>query len=306
MPLHIHTPLLHSRPLSLRTGTAVWLKMEALQPPASFKIRGIGHACEEYRRRGATRFIASSGGNAGLAVAYAGRCLGLPVTVVLPRTTSARTQDLIRSEGAEVRVQGDSWLEANMEALALVGEHDAFIHPFDDPLLWEGHASLVDEVAQAGLKPDAVVLAVGGGGLFAGVVEGLRRQGWNEVPVIALETRGAESFHAALEAGRLVTLERITSIAGSLGTKQVCERAFELAQEHPVRSLVVSDRSAVLACERFLDEHRILVEPACGAALVPAYEDIAGLSAYANVLFIVCGGVNATVEQLRQWLRDLP
>ena len=83
-PLHIETPLFESRPLSILAGRSVWLKMEALQPPGSFKIRGIGFACQEYARRGAKRFISSSGGNAGITVAYAGRYLSIPVIVVVP------------------------------------------------------------------------------------------------------------------------------------------------------------------------------------------------------------------------------
>ena len=301
MPLHIATPLLESLTLSRLSGSKVWLKMEALQPPGSFKIRGIGCACEEYVRRGARRFISSSGGNAGLAVAYAGRRLGVPVTVVLPKTTGEGTRELIRREGAEVQVLGDSWQEANEAALAMVGKSDAFLHPFDDPLLWEGHASLVDEVAREGLKPDAVVLSVGGGGLYSGVVEGLRRQGWGDVPVVAVETLGAESFHRALEAGRLVRLERVTSIATSLATKQVCERAFQLAREHPTRSVLVPDRAAVAACRRFIDDHRVLVEPACGAALAPVYDGFPELREFATLLVVVCGGVNVSLRRLRQW-----
>ena len=88
MPLHIETPLIESRPLSTAARRSVWLKLEALQPPGSFKIRGIGAACEEYGKRGARRFVSSSGGNAGLAVAYAGRCVSIPVTVVVPETVA--------------------------------------------------------------------------------------------------------------------------------------------------------------------------------------------------------------------------
>ena len=173
MSLHIATPLLESRALSLAAGRSVWLKLDALQPTGSFKIRGVGAACEAYVQRGATRFISSSGGNAGIAVAYAGRLLQVPVTVVVPETASARAKALIEQEQAQLIVHGASWQEANALALALamVGPGDAFVHPFDDPLLWLGHSSLIDEVAQAGVKPDAVVLAVGGGGLLSGVAK---------------------------------------------------------------------------------------------------------------------------------------
>lgn len=303
MPLHLNTPLLESRPLSVAAGRSVWLKFDALQPASSFKLRGVGLACEAHAARGARRFVSSSGGNAGLAVAYAGRRLGVPVLVVVPETTTARARQLLALEGAEVLVHGPSWQEAHALALSRVSPSDAFIHPFDDPMLWEGHATVIDEVVSAGLAPDAVVLSVGGGGLLCGVAEGLRRNGRDHVPIIAVETEGAASFHAAIEAGRPVQLERITSIATSLGAKQVCEQAFRWSQARPIRSVRVSDAIALSACERFLADHRVLVEPACGASLALAYEASPALSEFASVLVIACGGATATLDQMREWAR---
>ena len=301
MSLHIETPLLQSRALSLLSGRSVWLKIESVQPPGSFKIRGVGRACEVHLNRGAQRFVSSSGGNAGLAVAYAGRTLGVAVTVVVPETASETAIRLLKQEGAEVIVHGVSWQEANDLALSLVGEADAFLHPFDDPLLWTGHATLIDEVARSGVRPDAVLLSVGGGGLLCGVCEGLHRNGWGDVPVLAVETEGAASYRAALQAGAAVAIERITSIASTLGAKRVCDRSVQWAAEHPIRSLVVTDRSALDACERFLVDQRVLVEPACGASLAPIYEGAADLEGFATVLVIVCGGATASLDQIRRW-----
>lgn len=301
MPLHIETPLIESLPLSDACGRTVLLKLEALQPPGSFKIRGVGAACEAYAAKGARRFVSSSGGNAGIAVAHAGRRLGIRVVVVVPESATARARHLIAQEGAEVRVHGESWMEANAHALSMVDGSDAFLHPFDDPLLWPGHATLIDEAARQGPRPDAIVLSVGGGGLLCGVAEGLRRNGWSDVPVVAVETEGAASLHAALQAGRRVTLDAITSIASSLGAKQVCERAFRVANETAVVSTTVTDRAAVAACLRFVDDHRIVVEPACGAALAVVYDRAAELARYATVLVIVCGGATATLAQLEAW-----
>jgi L-serine/L-threonine ammonia-lyase len=300
MTLHIETPLLASAAMS-NAGQAVWLKMEAMQPPGSFKIRGIGHACEEYRRRGATRFISSSGGNAGIAASYAGRRLGVPVLVVVPETTTVRARELIRRENAEVIVLGASFHEANAHALSMLTPQDAFIHPFDDPLLWHGHASMIDEVAQAGVAPDMVLLSVGGGGLMCGVVEGLRRNGWGHVPVVAVEAAGADSLAQSMQAGERIELPAITSIATSLGARKVSEQAFAWTQEHAISSMVVPDKAAVDACLRFIDDHRVLVEPACGAALALAYDAQQALAQYRNILVIVCGGATATLAQLRTW-----
>jgi L-serine/L-threonine ammonia-lyase len=304
--LHIDTPLLESGAMAVRQGQSVWLKMDALQPCGSFKLRGVGHACETYRQRGARRFISSSGGNAGIAAAYAGRKLGVPVLVVVPQTTSERARELIGREGAEIVVHGSSWQEANALALSMVGASDAFIHPFDDPLLWEGHASMIDETVRAGLRPDAVVLSVGGGGLLCGVVEGLRRNGLPAVPVYAVETAGADSYAQSISAGMRIELARIDSIATSLGARRVSERAFALADEHPIHPVVVSDRAAVDACLRFMDDQRVVVEPACGAALALAYDARNALAGHDRVLVVVCGGVTATVAQLQAWGAGLP
>jgi L-serine/L-threonine ammonia-lyase len=305
MPLHVATPLIESTAFST-ARRRVWLKMEALQPSGSFKMRGIGHACEVHAQRGAKRLMSSSGGNAGLAVACAGRRLGLPVMVVVPESTGERAKTLIRREGAEVQVHGRSWMEANEHLQSLLQPGDAFIHPFDDPLVWDGHATMVDEVAAAGLKPDAVVLSVGGGGLMSGVIQGLQRQGWRELPVVAVETEGADSLAQAVAAGRPVELPAITSIATTLGARRVCERAFSWTQEHPVTSVVVSDRQAVQACLDFARAQRVIVEPACGAALAVALQaDAPALRDAREVLVIVCGGAGATYEQLLDWQHSL-
>ncbi|PHV23487.1 serine dehydratase [Janthinobacterium sp. BJB446] len=305
MALHIETPLLNSRALSLHSERAIWLKLEALQPPGSFKIRGIGLACEEYARRGASRFISSSGGNAGIAVAYAGRQLGIPVIVVVPETTSQRARALIAQEGAEVIVHGAAWQEANALAQSMLTPQDAFLHPFDDPLLWQGHAGMIDEVARAGLKPDAVVLSVGGGGLLAGVAEGLQRNGWDDVALVAVETQGAASLATAVAAREHVTLPAVTSIATSLAARQVCAQAFAISQTRLLHSVVVSDQAAVDACQRFITDQRLVVEPACGAALAAVYGKVQELAPYRNVLVIVCGGVTATTQQLDHWTATL-
>ncbi|MBP2198166.1 pyridoxal-phosphate dependent enzyme [Pantoea cypripedii] len=298
MPLHLNTPLLNSRPLSQLTGSQVWLKMDALQPSGSFKIRGVGLACHHYVQQGARRFISSSGGNAGLAVAYAGRTLGIPVTVIVPESTPIRARELLRLEQAEVIVHGVSWQEANQYAQSLLSATDAFIHPFDDPLLWQGHASLVDEVVAAGVHPDAVVLSVGGGGLLSGVIAGLQRNGLPDVPVIAVETAGAASFHAAIRAGHAVEIDRINTVATSLGAKKVCDQAVKLAGEHPVISEVVTDEEALRACRLFIDDHRVLTEPACGASLACLYQQKAVMQPYRNPLVVVCGGATLSLEQL--------
>jgi L-serine/L-threonine ammonia-lyase len=301
--LHHHTPLIRSTPLSDRVGRPVWLKLESSQPCGSFKQRGMGRACEVAVQRGARRLITSSGGNAGYAVAHAGRALRVPVDVVVPSRTSPRMRALIEAEGATVSVWGDVWDDAHERAVALAAAGDgALVHPFDAPEVWDGHATLVAEVAAAGVRPGLVVASVGGGGLLAGVVQGMQGAGWSDVPVLAVETHGAASYAAALKAGAPVTLPRIDSLALTLGARTVCQRAVDLAREHPISAWQCDDRAAVEACVRFLDDHRVLVEPACGAALASVYGPAPVVAAAESVLVVVCGGASVTRDALDGWV----
>ncbi|WP_327857754.1 pyridoxal-phosphate dependent enzyme [Acinetobacter guillouiae] len=297
--LSIKTPLIQSLVLSQLNQCQVWLKMEALQPSASFKQRGISHACQKYFEQGAQRFISSSGGNAGLAVAYTGRQLGVPVTVVVPETTAQCARELIAQQGAEVIVHGASWTEANALAQSLLTQHDVFIHPFDHPLLWEGIIPMIDEVIADGVTPDAVVLSVGGGSLLSGVAAGLKKHGLAHIPIYAVETQGTASLHASIVAKQHVELDQVSGIATTLAAKKVCQNAFEVSQALEVRSLVVSDQDTVDACLKFVDDHRILVEPACGATLSVLYDQAIQFKPADQVLVIVCGGAGITLETLQ-------
>jgi L-serine/L-threonine ammonia-lyase len=305
-PVHIITPVWESPSFTSALGSPVLLKMEAFQPVGSFKARAMGAVCEARRAEGATRIVCASGGNAGYAVAYASRRLGMAATIVIPYTATQRAMDLIRGEGAELLVHGASFDDAQVRALELVAETGAaYAHPFDDPAAWRGNATLVDELAEAGVKPAAMVISVGGGGLLAGLVEGMHRRGWNDIPILAVETDGAASLAAAMQAGQVATLDRITSIATTLSAQRVCQRALDVTRKHPVMSHVVSDRDAVDACLRFADEHRVLVEPACGASLAAVYAAHPLLRGRDPVLAVVCGGAGVTREQLARWDREV-
>uniref|UniRef100_UPI00358EFA85 L-serine dehydratase/L-threonine deaminase-like isoform X1 n=1 Tax=Myxine glutinosa TaxID=7769 RepID=UPI00358EFA85 len=252
-----------------------------------------------------------AGGNAGLAAAYAARKLGIPATIVLPDNVPVCTQERIRHEGASIQVYGQVWNTANEAALCMAKEDGyTYVHPFDDCLVWEGNMSLVHELkGTMHGQPGAIVLSVGGGGLLCGVIQGLREVGWEDVPIIAMETEGTKSLNAAMAAGKLVTLPEISSVATTLGAKCVAERAFHLATQHPVHPMVVSDKQAVSALCRFADDEKMLVEPACGTALAAIYEDVVKklqLSGkldhdLTSVVVIVCGGSNITLGQLEIW-----
>ena len=305
-PIHVVTPLWESPSLSAAADAPVYLKMESFQPVGSFKARGIGAACRDSWEKGANSLVSASAGNAGYAVAYAGRKIGIPVTVVVPKTTPAWLQDLVRREGATVVVHGDSWDDAHAYGTELAEkENAAYIHPFDDPRVWKGHSSIIHEIAEANVKPGAIVVSVGGGGLMVGLLQGMHEVGWTDVPVLAVETEGAASFAAAIRAGHLVTLDGITSVATTLGAKRVAAKALEWTKRHPIVPWQVTDRQAIDACVRFADDHRVLVEPACGASLAAVYGKAEPLEGLSPIVVIICGGAGVSLKLLDEW-RKMP
>ncbi|XP_076017092.1 serine dehydratase-like [Genypterus blacodes] len=308
---HLNTPLLESAGMSKRVGTTVYLKMESSQPTGSFKIRGIGHLCQQLatKSKGVT---CASGGSAGLAASFVARKMCLPATIVIPTSSPQLVVQKLQDQGATVKITGKVWDDANTEALRLTEiEGLTYIPAFDHPLLWQGHASVITEVAASlgpTVKPGAVVLSVGGGGLLCGVVQGLIQAGWADVPIVAVETVGADCFNAAVKAGKVVTLDDITSEAKCLGSKTVCTKAFEYSQssELNIISEVVTDLQALHAVETFLDEERVLVQLACGAALAAVYSGVILRlqeegrlpTPLRPLLVIVCGGCGIDMKQL--------
>lgn len=300
--LHHITPLFLAHRLSAVQQRSIYFKMDCYQPTGSFKIRGIGQRCQEAKMAGGTHYVIASGGNAGLATAYAGWKLGVPTTVVLPLKTPVAIQKKIRSLGAQIKLAGHVWDEAHDIAVDLAARQNAvYISPFDHPTLWKGHASVIAECATQMSEPDLIVVAVGGGGYFCGVMQGLEEQGWNRVRVLAVETAGANCLQAALLAGKCVRLKSINSIASSLGAKQVAQQALTYALQKRVQSHVVTDAQALAAVGAFMEDMGTLVEPACGAALSAVYHSGTWLDKVATVLVLVCGGVGMNLAQFENY-----
>jgi L-serine/L-threonine ammonia-lyase len=295
--IFLNTPLLHHR----HRGKHFYLKMDCWQPSGSFKLRGMTHLARHYQAQGKTELVSSSGGNAGYSAAWAARELGMRITVITPDTTPPQVRHKIEALGAEVQVKGSVWDEADQYARQLVEEKGAaYVPPFEHPALWAGHSSLVDEIAaeygHSSPPFEAGVVAVGGGGLLCGVLEGFARHGWGHIPMLAAETEGAASYAAALAAGRPIQIPEIRSVAKSLGALKVSETAFNWSKRHPIHSMTVSDEQALNACKEFTSDFRTLVEPACGAALCAMYEDSPLLAAYDHILIVVCGGIGVDLR----------
>ncbi len=300
-PLHRKTSTLYSLPISQSIGQNIWLKMECEQPTGAYKIRGIGNLCQYYFKQGVKHFVSSSGGNAGVAVAYAGRMLGANVNVFVPESSHLIFINAIKAQGANVHIKGKVWDEAHQHALEFLAQSEGkYIPPFDDPIIWEGYTSMITEAAEAMPKPDALIAAVGGGGLACGILQGMHQHGWQDVPFYSVETDGAASFAKSIKADKLITLDSIDTIATSLGAKRVTSTLWDWTKKHEIIPLTTSDNAAVKAVRQFANDHRVLVEPAAGAVLSIVYDNKV-LKAYENVLVIVCGGVGISLDLLNKF-----
>ncbi len=285
------TPLLV--PTALRQPLAregdVTLKLECLQVTGSFKARGAVNrvlALGEAARRGV---VTASGGNHGLAVAYAARLVGAPATVFVPASTSAAKRDQLARWGAEVIVTGDVWDDAHAAATERAAARGlAYVHPFADSDVVAGQGTLGLELLAEVPDVDTLLVAVGGGGLIGGVALAAKALS-PRVRVVGVEPTGAPTLHASLARGELVTLPAVTTAAGSLAPRRSAALNLELARRH-VESIVLVDDDALRAAARWLwVELSVGAElggAAAGAALLAGrYAPAAG----ERVAAIVCG-----------------
>lgn len=306
----------------------VLLKMESMQKSGSFKDRGISNMVQtlyhEKLSEGITlkKIICSSGGNAGHAVATIGSSLNIPVDVFVPETTMPMMIDKIKatSSNTNVIIHGENWNAADQlarETLVKYGDESIYVPPYDDPLIWDGNSSIVDEIYEElchpesftqGEFPDCIILSVGGGGLLRGVQIGVEKlidaqKISTKTCIFAVETEGTAGFALARKDGKGSKLDAITSIASSLGALSVVPDTVDSAVS--TESVVVSDKEALDACFSFADNMRTLVEPACGAALSLMYSDkgkaLLGNNDFKNVLFVVCGGSAISLDLLEKY-----
>ncbi|ORY71710.1 tryptophan synthase beta subunit-like PLP-dependent enzyme [Pseudomassariella vexata] len=264
-------------------------------------------------------FYCSSGGNAGLACATSAVALDQPCTIVVPMSTSAHMVAKLRLLGAGVHQVGAHWAEADAhlrENLLAADPTGVYVPPFDHPHIWEGASNIVKELVHQmkpfGIKLDGIVCNCGGGGLLNGIMEGVDSQAWSVKPqVLAVETVGADSLAASIRAGKLVTLDKITSIATSLGAPSVARQTFEWSMEKHFVNTTVTDAEAVMGSVRLADDARMLVEVACGATIAVLFNGELRRKlgktlsdeewSKKNVVVIVCGGSNITLEMLRAY-----
>jgi L-serine/L-threonine ammonia-lyase len=294
------TPIYKSYVLSQRYDIEVFYKMECYQPSGSFKVRGMSTLMKDLKGKGCKKVIASSGGNAGYSLAYVGKQMNIEVHLIVPKTTSGYMINKIKLLGANVEVFGENWDDTNVYATKISKELNLpYVPPFDHPLLWQGHSTIIDECALEMDEPDKIVVSVGGGGLLCGIFEGLKQNNWNRVKVITAETEGAASFAKSFMANKVIQLNDVNTIATSLAAKKIAHQTLEYAKQFDVEPYIMTDKSAFEGCQVFFDEFHTLVEPACGAAL--SYVMKNDLTPKERILVIVCGGVNMGIEKFMEY-----
>ena len=267
------TPCLRSAPLSERLGCDLYVKMDSLQRTGSFKERGARNALllltDDQRRAGV---IAASAGNHALGLAWHGKLLDAPVTVVMPESAPIVKRATCAQFGARVILHGQTFHDAYTEAQRLAdAESLTYIHGYDDPAIIAGQGTMGLEIveqitAEHGAPPDAIIVPIGGGGLIAGIAAAVKHIAPG-TQIIGVEPERAATFHAARDAGRPVHVDVGKTLADGLATPDIGANAFETANPLIDGLVMVSEASISLAILRLMEYEKAVVEGAGAAGL---------------------------------------
>lgn len=267
----------------------VWFKLEQLQNTGSFKARGALNRVLGARERGdlpAVGVVAASGGNAGLAVAHAAAVVGVPAEVFVPTTAPAVKVARLRRLGASVVQVGAQYAEAYEAATHRADEAGAlFCHAYDQPEICAGQGTLALELDDQVPDVDTVLVAVGGGGLMAGVAAALE----GRAHVVGVEPETIPTLHAALAAGAPVDVDVSGVAADSLGARRLGDIAFAVARRCQVGSVLVSDAAVVDARRRLWLECGLVVEHGAATALAALTQGAYRPEPGERVAVVLCG-----------------
>ena len=257
----LNTDLIESDYYSELTGGRVYLKPENMQRTGAYKVRGayykISTLSDEDRANG---LITASAGNHAQGVAYAARSYGCKAVIVMPTTTPLIKVNRTKALGAEVVLHGDVYDEACEHALELAKEHGyTFIHPFDDPAVATGQGTIAMEIYKELPLVDIILVPVGGGGLATGVST-LAKLLNPRIQVIGVEPEGAACLTASLEAGKVVTLPKVNTIADGTAVKTPGQGIFPYLQKNLDSVITVNDAELVEAFLDMVENHKMIVE----------------------------------------------
>jgi len=255
------TKLVYSDFYSVQTGNKVYLKPENMQFTGAYKLRGayykLSTLSEEERAKG---LITASAGNHAQGVAYAAKCYGVKAVIVMPTTTPLIKVNRTKSYGAEVVLYGDVYDEACEHAYKLAKEQGyTFIHPFDDPAVATGQGTIAMEIFKELPLVDYILVPVGGGGLATGVST-LSKLLNPKIKVIGVEPAGASCLKASLEAGKVITLDKVSTIADGTAVKTPGSKIFPYLSKNLDGIITVEDEELVVAFLDMVENHKMVAE----------------------------------------------
>jgi|TARA_R110002110_G_scaffold407804_1_gene628948 threonine dehydratase len=297
----IETPLEPAPGLSRRLSNTVFFKREDLQEVFSFKIRGaynkMAHLDPADRARGV---IACSSGNHAQGVALAANRLGCDAVIVMPSTAPSLKVDAVRQRGAEVVLHGESFDEAYRHALQLQAERGlTLVHPFDDPDVIAGQGTIGMEILrQHGDPIDAIFVAIGGGGLIAGVAAYVKqvRPG---IKIIGVQHDESTAMADSLRAGHLVTLDEVGLFSDGTAVKRPGTETFRLAQEYVDDVIIVDTDETCAAIKDVFTDTRSLLEPAGALAIAGMKKYVQQTGAVDQTFVAIACGANMNFTRLR-------
>jgi threonine dehydratase len=300
MGAHVHhTPLLSSRTLSERTGFDVRLKAELFQRTGSYKIRGplnkFAQLSDEQKRCGV---ICSSAGNHAQGVALAARIHGIKAVVCMAANATPSKIEATRAYGAEVVLHGSIWDEANERARELVASKGyTYIHPFDDRQLMTGQGTVGLEIAEDWPDVDVAVVPIGGGGLISGVAMALKAHNPN-VRIVGVESSDGPAMKRSVEAGHVVTLDRIDTIIDGLRVKRVGDHTFEVVRDFVDEIVTLPDTDIFDAVVWTMHYAKLVPEGAAASTVGALLHGLVKAPAGSKVVCVLSGG-NVNLDQLR-------
>lgn len=285
------TPMLDAAPLKAPpTEARLLLKLENLQVIGAFKARGATNALLSLSEAEVARgIITASGGNHGLAVAYAGWQAGTRAVIYLSENVPAAKAEKLRAWGAEVRIEGPVWDDANRAALAAAeAEGLSYIHPFADPAVIAGQGTLGLEIAEQAPESDVVLVAIGGGGLISGIGTALSAL-LPKARLIGIEPTGAPTLKESLAAGRPIALEKIESEAVTLAPRQSAQINLDIIARTVSEIVLVSDEEMRAAARWLWFELGLAVELSAAAAIAALQTGRVSAPPGATVTAVICG-----------------
>ena len=255
------TKLQYSKFLSDATGNKVYLKPENMQLTGAYKLRGayykMSTLSEEERSKG---IITASAGNHAQGVAYAAQQYNAKAVIVMPTTTPLIKVNRTKSYGAQVVLHGDVYDEACAKALELAEEEGyTFIHPFDDLTVATGQGTIAMEIFKELPLVDYILVPIGGGGLACGVAT-LAKLMNSKIKVIGVEPEGAACMKASIEAGKVVTLPSVNTIADGTAVKTPGEKIFPFVKDNLDDIITVPDEDLVVSFLDMVENHKMIVE----------------------------------------------